>query len=235
MVERLVQTMTAEQRQAPQTGRSQKRASGTEKVSLRQRVKEKRKSVYREAINEAAERVFAERGADRSRMSDIAGEAGISLGTLYGVIDGKDSLFLGIHTLRMREFMDCIRDASDAHNETLASHLAVLRLGGQFFLDHPDFLRICCRDGFSWATRLPAGGGSELWNEGASIPRDLFARGIAEGIYVDDDTEFLVRKMLALKQVDLSHWVDQGMVTPHEEVLDRLEDQFVRAFCTRNS
>jgi AcrR family transcriptional regulator len=226
--------MKTAHREIRKTGR--KTASRTEKSSLRQRVKEQRKSVYREAVNEAAERVFAKQGADRSRMSEIAAEAGISLGTLYGVIDGKDSLFFGIHRLRMREFMDCIRKASDAHDETLASHLAVLRLGGQFFLDHPDFLRICCRDGFGWATRLPASGtGSDLWNEGASIPRDLFARGIADGIYVEDDPELLVRKMLALKQVDLSHWVDQGMVTPHEEVLDRLEDQFIRAFCARDS
>ena len=226
--------MKTAHRAIQKTGR--KTASRTEKSSLRQRVKEQRRSVYREAVNEAAKRVFAKQGADRSRMSEIAAEAGISLGTLYGVIDGKDSLFFGIHRLRMREFMDCIREASDAHDETLASHLAVLRLGGQFFLDHPDFLRICCRDGFGWATRLPASGtGSDLWNEGASIPRDLFARGIAEGIYVEDDPELLVRKMLALKQVDLSHWVDQGMVTPHEEVLDRLEDQFIRAFCARDS
>ena len=39
------------------------------------------------------------------------------------------------------------------------------------------------------------------------------------------------RKMLALKQVELTHWVDHGMTTPHEVVLDRLESQFVRAFC----
>lgn len=213
-----------------------RRARGTGKTPLQQRVKEERESVYRRAIHEAAERVFAEKGADRSRMREIAAKAGISLGTLYGVIDGKESLFFGIHKLRMREFMDCIRDASDAHDETLASHLAVLRLGGQFFLDHPDFLRICCRDGFGWASRLPAsGGGNDLWTEGTSILRDLFARGIAEGIYVDDDPQLLVRKMLALKQVDLTHWVDRGMETPPKEVLDRLENQFIRAFCTRNS
>jgi AcrR family transcriptional regulator len=212
------------------------RAVEVEKVSLQQRVKEKRKSVYLEAINKAAERVFAEKGSNRSRMPEIAAEAGISLGTLYGVIDGKKSLFFGIHKLRMREFMDCIRDASNAHDETFASHIAVLRLGGQFFLDHPDFLRICCRDGFGWATRLPASSmGNDLWDEGSAIPRDLFARGIAEGIYYEDEPELLVRKMLALKQVDLTHWVDQGMVTPHAEVLDRLEGQFVRAFCKRDA
>ena len=210
--------------------------SRSRKAPLQRRVKEQRKSVYRQAINEAAERVFAAKGTDRSHMREIAAEAGISLGTLYAVIDGKESLFLGIHANRMREFMDCIRNASDAHEETLAAHLAVLRDGAQFFLDNPDFLRMCCRAGFGWATRFPASGSEgDLWNEGSAIPRELFSRGIAEGIYVDDDPELMVRKMLALKQVDLTHWVDQGMETPHEVVLDRLERQFVRAFCSRDS
>jgi AcrR family transcriptional regulator len=206
------------------------------KLPLRERVKEERKTLYRQAINEAAERVFAAKGSDRSHMREIAAEAGISLGTLYGVIDGKKSLFAGIHMNRMREFLDCIRAARDAHDDTLSSHLAVLRLGAQFFLDHPDFLRMCCRDGYGWASRFPvASSEDDHWNEGASIPRDLFARGIEEGIYVDEDPGLLVRKMLALKQVDLTHWVDHGMETPHDEILDRLERQFIRAFCARDS
>lgn len=203
--------------------------------TLQQRMKKERKSVYQRAINEAAERVFAEKGADHSHMREIAAEAGVSLGTLYGVIDGKQSLFFGIHKLRMQEFLDCIRDARDAHDETLASHLAVLRLGAQYFLDHPDFLRMCCRGGFGWASRFPSSSKeADLWNKGASIPRELFARGIAEGIYVDEDPDLMVRKMLALKQVDLTHWVDEGMTTSQVVVLDRLESQFVRAFCTRD-
>jgi AcrR family transcriptional regulator len=197
-------------------------------------MKEQRESVYRKAIHEAAERVFARKGAGSSRMPEIAAEAGISLGTLYGVIRGKELLLSGIQELRTREFMDCIRNASAAHDDTLASHLAVLRLGGQYFLDHPDFLRICCRDGFGWASPLPdSGSGRELWEEGSSVPRDLFVRGIAEGIYVDEEPELLVRKMLALKQADLTHWVDQGMKTPHDVVLDRIEAQFMRAFYIR--
>ncbi len=215
--------------------RKRHRTRSTRTSPLQQRVKEERRSVYRQAINEAAERVFATKGTDGSRMQEIAAEAGISLGTLYGVIDGKQSLFYGIHKARMSEFMDCIRAARDAHGETLASHLAVVRRGAQYFLDRPDFLRMCCRAGFGWASRFPAASrGADLWNEGSSIPRDLFARGIAEGIYVDEDPELMVRKMLALKQVELTHWVDQGMETPHEVVLDRLESQFIRAFCTRD-
>ena len=133
--------------------------------SLQQRVTEERKSVYRQAINEAAERVFAAKGTDRSHMREIAAEAGISLGTLYGVIDGKESLFFGIHKIRMQEFLSCIRDARDAHDETLASHVAVLRLGAHYFLERPDFLRMCCRDGYGWASGFPASAGcSDLWS-----------------------------------------------------------------------
>jgi AcrR family transcriptional regulator len=199
-------------------------------------VKEERESVYRQAITEAAERVFAAKGTDRSYMRDVAAEAGVSLGTLYAVIDGKESLLFGIHRNRMREFLDCIRDARDAQDETLASHLAVLRDGARYFLDHPDFLRMCCRAGFGWASRVAASGdGGDIWTEGSAIPRDLFTRGVAEGIYVEDEPELMVRKMLALKQAELAYWVDQGMKTPHAELLDRLEGQFIRTFCVPRS
>ena len=212
----------------PKAPRTRKRRSSP----LQRRVREGRESVYREAIREAAERLFAEKGADASRMREIAAEAGVSLATLYGVIDGKRSLLIAIHRDRMRAFYDCIRDARDAHDETLASHLAVLRDGARYFLERPDFLRMCCRDGYGWASGVPtSSGGVDIWEEGASIPRDLFVRGVAERIYVDEDPDLLVRKMLALKQVELTHWVDRGMTLPHDQIFDRLESQFVRAFC----
>jgi AcrR family transcriptional regulator len=218
-----------------QKQRAGQQASRTRPSPLRQRVKEERKTVYRQAISHAAERVFATKGAGGTHMRDIAAEAGVSLGTLYGVIDGKGSLFREIHRSRMREFLDCIREASDAHEETLASHLAVVRQGGRYFLERPDFLRMCCHDGYGWAARVPDTDGVDIWDEATSIPRELFARGIDEGIYAEDDPQLLVRKMLALKQVELTHWVDRGLETSHSSVLDRLEDQFIRAFCVRST
>jgi len=212
---------------------ARRRKKGGDRANpLRKQLRKQREAVYRKVISEAAERVFAEKGSDRSRMREIAAEAGISLGTLYGVIDGKESLFVEILETRVREFLDCMRSARDAHGGTLESLLAVLRSGAEYFLARPDFLRMCCRDGYGWASAFPASArGSDLWNEGISIPRELFARGIAEGIYVDEDPELLARKMLALKQVELAHWVDGGMEAPHDVILDRLEQQFIRAFC----
>jgi AcrR family transcriptional regulator len=213
-----------------------RKSPGNRPSPLQKRLREERKAVYLQAVSEAAERVFAKKGAGQAQMREIAAEAGISLGTLYGVIDGKESLFFGIHKTRTREFLECIRSARDAHQGTLESHLAVLKSGAEYFLARPYFLRMCCRDGYGWASPFPASArGSDLWSEGISIPRELFARGIAEEIYVDEDPELLVRKMLALKQAELTHWAFQGATAPHTEVLDRLESQFIRAFCIHTS
>jgi AcrR family transcriptional regulator len=211
---------------------SPRRSAGRDARPLDRRLREERAAVYRQAIAEAAERVFAAKGSDASHMREIASEAGVSLGTLYAVVEGKESLLAGIHRSRMQEFLEVIRAARDSCEGTLARHRAVLRVGARYFLERPDFLRMCSRDGYGWGARLPSGPAeSALWEERASIPRDLFETGIAEGIYVEDDPGLMVRKMLALKQVELVHWVDAGMKVPHDEVLDRLERQFVRAFC----
>ena len=70
---------------------------------------------------------------------------------------------------RFEAALECIRAARDSCEDTLDCHLAVLRLGAQYFLDRPDFLRMCCHDGYSWAARLPASSsGNDLWDEGAS-------------------------------------------------------------------
>jgi AcrR family transcriptional regulator len=210
-----------------QTRRSKPKAS-----PLRERVKAERRAVYREAVKEAAERVFAEKGSDGARMQDIATEAGMALGTLYGVIDSKGSLLTGIHKSRMDEFLDLIRTSAGQPGDTLQRHLNVLRDGAQFFLDRPDFLRMCCRDGYGWATQQPDDSrAAELWNARAEVPRKLFTAGIAEGIFVEEPPDLLVRKMLALKQVELAQWIDEGMRTPQAQVLARLESQFIRAFC----
>jgi AcrR family transcriptional regulator len=44
-------------------------------------------------ILDAALRVFARTGLERSKMSDVAAEAGVSQGTLYNYVESKEALF----------------------------------------------------------------------------------------------------------------------------------------------
>jgi len=198
----------------------------------RARVREERRALYRRLVSEAAERVFAEKGSEASRMQEIAREAGVSLATIYTVVDGKDALVADIHERRMREFLECICSARDSRNDTLEAHLAVLLDGADFFMQRPQFLQLCCRDGYGWASgAADTDQQASLWAEGIAVPIELFRRGIDEGIYVDEPPELLARKMLALKQVELTHWVEQELRPDPSQIRARLRAQFLRAFC----
>jgi AcrR family transcriptional regulator len=70
-------------------------------MSPRQDVSEERK----QQILNAAEEVFSEKGFDRARMDDIAGETGLSKGTLYLYFRSKNDLIIAIlDRLFQREF-----------------------------------------------------------------------------------------------------------------------------------
>ncbi|CAB1368317.1 TetR/AcrR family transcriptional regulator [Denitratisoma oestradiolicum] len=200
---------------------------------LKKRIAEERRTMYLEVITDAAERIFASKGMAGAHMQEIAAEADISLGTLYAAIDGKQSILSEILKVRLKGFLDCIQAARDLHDSTLGRHLSVVRAGTQYFLKNPNFLRMCCNDRSNWASSpsfsILKG---ELGPGGfASIPYQLFVCGISEGIYVNEDPGLLVRKMLALKQAELIYWLDHDMTTPDEVILERVESQFIRAFC----
>lgn len=61
-----------------------------------QRKWQRRKTARRGEILEAATKVFAEKGYDRTRMADIAEQAGITKGTIYLYFTNKEDVFRAI-------------------------------------------------------------------------------------------------------------------------------------------
>ena len=55
----------------------------------KENVRRARAGLYRQLVLEAAERSFAEKGFDATKMEEIAAESGLSLGTVYSVFAGK--------------------------------------------------------------------------------------------------------------------------------------------------
>lgn len=80
-------------------------------AQVREQLREQNRAAYRDAILEAAERVFAERGFSGARMSDVAAEAGMATGTLYNYFENKDEIF---------------RSLIHAHGEHLMRRMAAL-------------------------------------------------------------------------------------------------------------
>ena len=59
-----------------------------------------------EALMDAALRAFRRQGVERTRVYDIATEAGLSPGTFYLYFESKDDLLRGLWQTRSRAFDD---------------------------------------------------------------------------------------------------------------------------------
>jgi AcrR family transcriptional regulator len=62
----------------------------------REEARRARNDVYRQHIFEAAERVFAERGYEQTKVQEISKLAGLSMGTIYAIFPGKAELYRAI-------------------------------------------------------------------------------------------------------------------------------------------
>lgn len=68
-------------------------------------LKESTIAVYRDGIVAAAERVFERSGFTDVTMSDVAREAGLSVGTLYNYFDSKEQIFRTLLEWRGEQFL----------------------------------------------------------------------------------------------------------------------------------
>jgi TetR/AcrR family fatty acid metabolism transcriptional regulator len=70
---------------------------------VRDQARGQARDVFRVAILEAAERVFARRGFVETKVAEIAREAGMAAGTLYNYFESKDAIYQSICELRGQE------------------------------------------------------------------------------------------------------------------------------------
>jgi AcrR family transcriptional regulator len=193
-----------------------------------------REALYRRLVVDAAEARFAAKGVDATRMEEIAEAAGLSLGTVYAVFRGKPAIVDALHESRLRELLRRSAEAARGLEEPLEMLIAGVRAYVEYFLAHPDYLRIHLGEGTSWG--LPVRGRSPraaAWEEGHAMQERLFRRGIEAGVFHPDDPGRLARTLVAMQQVRLADWLAGGMREDPEEIVSGMVLQLRRSFCAR--
>lgn len=193
-----------------------------------------REETYRRLILEAAERLFAEKGFDDAKIEEIAAGSGLSLGTLYSVFAGKPDVMRAVHEARNREILARSAAAAAEVPGAVQGLLAAVAASVGFFVAHPDYLRIHLRGGHAWG--LAAAGGrsrsqAHRWEEGIELYAAIFERGIAEGAFHPGSPRLLARMAIAMQQVQLADWVEQGMRQAPAELVADVHARLRRAFC----
>jgi AcrR family transcriptional regulator len=192
-----------------------------------------REGLYRQLILEAAERIFAEKGFDDAKIEEIAAASGLSLGTLYSVFAGKPDVMRAVHEARNREILE--RSAAAAElSGPLEALFAAVEASVDFFVGHPDYLRIHLRGGYAWGL---AGAGARsrsqahAWDEGIDLYAGIIERGIAEGVFHPGSPRLLARMTIAIQQVQLADWVEQGMQQAPAALIAEMHAWLRRSFC----
>ena len=193
----------------------------------RARAAEARTQMYRELVLESAERVFAEQGYHAARMQEIADEAGIALGTLYSVFPGKEDIFAVLHEVRGEAFLERIEPA--LHESAPAREALWHSVRGfvAFLLEHPDYFRVDLREGRSWA--IGDVEASAAFQKGIAQWTDLIARGIDEGVFLDEDPGTLATTVFGLMQVRLAVLLASG--EDPERIAERVGASVERQVC----
>jgi len=190
--------------------------------------------MYRALVIEAAEALFADRGVDDARMEAVATEAGLSLGTLYSVFEGKAEIVRAIHETRLQEVLRRAIDSARGLHDPLAMLLMGVRTYVGFFLEHPNYLRMHLREGYSWAGAAATAASpkqADAWRQGVAMQAALFTRGVDEGVFYPGDSMVHTKMMIAMQQVQLADWVERGMTGDPDELLSEIEEQVRRSFC----
>jgi len=103
----------ADERSGPPTRRSPRpNNNGNHARPVRESAREGARGAFRGAIVSAAERVFARSGFYETKMTEIAREAGVGVGTLYNYFKSKEVIFAEIVVDRQAEFDRTVQAAA---------------------------------------------------------------------------------------------------------------------------
>jgi len=186
--------------------------------------REARESVYREHILSAGERVFAEQDFDAAKVQDISRLAGLSMGSIYALFPSKEQIYASILSKRANELLALVQGIKDAHLAPIESLDALVTTYIDYFHANPDFLRMNVRTGAAWALRgmHESGPRAELADTIHGLQRDIFARGVAAGVFIDEDPGYLGVLFSGIDQIHLAHWVAGGMKASRDDLRERL-------------
>jgi AcrR family transcriptional regulator len=192
---------------------------------LQDKARQARNDLYRQHILEAAEEMFAERGFESAKLQEISRLAGVSMGTIYAIFPGKEDLFRAILDERGRQLLQVARDSAHGHDDPRVALRHLIDAYVDYFIAHPNFLRMHLRLGTSWVLGPTMGSEEQvqLWAEIHRLQADLMRRGIAMRAFVDEDPAFLAKIFSALDQVLLADWVAGGMKAERGDLVARMK------------
>lgn len=163
-------------------------------TSRRNARREAQTKLSREHVLDAAEDVFSRKGFHDATIKEIAEVAEFSVGAVYSFFENKDDLFLSVIERRGSELVPAMKALLEGDGPPAEQLHALADLQVDFFRQHPDFSRLYLQATGSPLFNVKASLGKvaqRRYEAAMGIEASLFARGQAEGVFVDGDPRVL--------------------------------------------
>ena len=198
-----------------------------------QSLKDRKRELYREAVLDAAERVFGDEGYEATKVQRIAAESGVSLTTLYSVFESKWEIYRAVHRRRLNEVMLLAQGVVEVGASALETLIAGTRMQLDFFMQHRDYTKMQLKEVTAWSSIELLQSPEQVAGLGTGLEQFavLFRQGIEEGDFVDDDPELMARMVIACQQVRLAMWMDDGCQSPPTRVVEASLRHLLRSYC----
>jgi AcrR family transcriptional regulator len=202
-------------------------------VTAQESLRNRKRELYREAILDAAERVFGEEGYEATRVQRIAADAGVSLTTLYSVLESKWEIYRAVNRRRLREVMSLAQSVLEGDLSSLDTLIAGTRMQLAFFMERRDFTKMQLKEVTAWSTieLLRSPEQVEALDAGLELFAGLFRQCIEDGFLIDDDPELMARMVIASQQVRLAMWMNRGCKEAPNAVADAALRHLLRSYC----
>jgi AcrR family transcriptional regulator len=156
------------------------------------------KAMFRQAVLDAAEQIFATEGVHRARIQDIAKLARVSVGTIYNHFAQKEDIVAALLAERERELFDAFAIRPDDPQDFLGRFNTRNERMLTLFSKHQAFFRFALYEGIFESDVVPAGSVFAV-HEAAFEKRmarqteELLEQGMDEGVVERQDPVRLKR------------------------------------------
>ena len=181
----------------------------------------------------AARSVFAERGYEGATVADIAGEAGVAVGSVYTYFGSKSEIFFALNQDFQRMFGKAIRQSHDPQQPFTIQLTSMVHAVFQCASQNPDLVRLLSFGGESVPREVQAA----FLNNHPTIQwrTDMFDRAIAAGEMLPMNSAIAARLTYGLIKhaiQDAFLFQDEVTTQDYEESLSQL---LINALASRPS
>jgi TetR/AcrR family transcriptional regulator len=166
------------------------------------RRRDEARALFRNAILEAAEAVFAERGFHRARIQDVAARARIAVGTVYNHFDEKEDVLRALLEERMEGLVTELERRPDDPKDFEPGLVVRIERMLRYVETHRAFFTVAAEHGAigasSASAAVPGGKAARAIGRARATFRAIVEEGIAAGELEPLDATRLARVLGAL-------------------------------------